>query len=148
METISFARLSPFAFAPIRSTSQSAGLDLRSPRYTCLLPFSRELIATDLQILIPAGCYGRIASRSGLALNSSIDVAGGVIDRDYMGNIGVILVNNSPKPYYVHRGDKIAQIIIERYVEPKDVVELETYISAYFNDFDERGDRGFGSTGN
>ena len=47
-----------------------------------------------------------------------------------MGHIGVIWVNNGPRPYYVHRGDKIAQIVIEKYVEPKDV-ELETYISVY-----------------
>ena len=81
-------------------------------------------------------------------LNSSIDVAGGVIDRDYMGNIRAIIVNTRPWPYYVHRGDKIAQIIIEKYVEPKDVVDLETYISVYFKDFNENRDISFGSTSN
>lgn len=145
MEAIGFVRLTPFALAPVRSTSQSAGLDLRSPGYTCLLPYSRELILTDLQIIIPSNCYGRLASRSGLSLNNCIDVAGGVIDRDYVGNVGVILVNNSRHTYYVYRGDKIAQLIIEKYVEPKTVIEVKT---AVFDDnTNERGAKGFGSTG-
>lgn len=55
-----------------------------------------------------------------------------------MVNIRVILVNNGPQPYYLHRRDNISQIIIEIYVEPNEVVE---YISVYFN---ECGDRGFG----
>lgn len=146
MEAIGFIRLTPFAFPPVRSTSESAGLDLKSPLYTCLLPYSRALVLTDLQIIIPSGCYGRLASRSGLSLNSYVDVAGGVIDSDYTGNIGVILVNSSCYPYYIYRGDKIAQLIIEKYVEPKEVIELELPMFAD-NTNNERGIRGFGSSG-
>lgn len=145
MEAIGYVRLTSFALAPVRSTSQSAGLDLRSPDQVCLLPHTRELILTDLQIIIPPNCYGRIASRSGLSLNNCIDVAGGVIDRDYTGNVGVILVNNSRETYYIYRGDKIAQLIIEKYVEPKNVIEVKSAVLD--NNTNERKAKGFGSTG-
>lgn len=121
---ITFTRLTPFAFAPQRGSSHSAGLDLRSPTYIYIYPYSRQLILTDLQISMPPGCYARIASRSGLALNSSLDVVGGVVDRDFKGNIGVILANSSHNPYYVSRGDRIAQIIFEKCVEPDNCISF------------------------
>jgi len=66
------------------------------------------LIPTDLAVELPHNCYGRIASRSGLALNSFIEVAGGVVDRDYKGNVGVILYNHSDEDYTVEVGDRSA----------------------------------------
>jgi len=63
---------------------------------------------TDLQKQLPEGCYGRIAPRSGLALNHHIDIGGGV-DQYYRGNLGVILYNHSDIPLAVFfRGDLIA----------------------------------------
>ena len=59
------------------------------------------LISTDLQIQLPEGCYGRIAPRSGMALEHHIDLGGGVIDEDYRGNLCVILFNHPDAPYAV-----------------------------------------------
>jgi hypothetical protein len=56
-------------------------------------PSGKVLALTDIQIAVPQGCYGRVAPRSGLAHKNFIDVGAGVIDRDYRGNVGVILFN-------------------------------------------------------
>jgi dUTP pyrophosphatase len=53
----------------------------------------KVLAKTDIQIAVPNDCYGRVAPRSGLAHKNFIDVGAGVIDRDYRGNVGVILFN-------------------------------------------------------
>ena len=78
----------------------------------------KTLIQTDLQIQLPEGCYGRIAPRSGLALQHHIDVGGGVVDTDYRGNVGVVLYNHSDLPFTVSRGDRIAQLICEQIYYP------------------------------
>jgi dUTP pyrophosphatase len=57
------------------------------------------VIETDLQIKLRGGCYGRVAPRSGLALQHHIDIGGGVIDEDYRDNLGVIIFNYSEKPF-------------------------------------------------
>ena len=98
------------------------------------------LISTDLQIQLPEGCYGRIAPRSGMALEHHIDVGGGVIDQDYPGNLCVILFNHSDVPYAVSRGDRIAQLICEKIYYP-------TLTEVQLLDITERGERGFRSTG-
>lgn len=88
----------------------------------------------------PEGTYGRIAPRSGLAWKHSIDVGAGVIDADYRGNVGVILFNFSDKDFEVKKGDRIAQLILEK-ISYCDIVET--------SDLDDtsRGEGGFGSTG-
>ena len=68
----------------------------------------------DLKMAIPKGLYGRIAPRSSLSVNHSIDVGGGVIDSDFRGIIQVILINHSSHPFSVNVGDKIAQLIFEK----------------------------------
>lgn len=59
----------------------------------------RALIRTDLAVELPAGCYARIAPRSGLAYHSGLDVGAGVVDPDYTGNLGVLLFNHSKIDY-------------------------------------------------
>jgi len=54
---------------------------------------------------MPEGCYGRIAPRSGLALRHSIDVAAGVIDPDYRGEVAALLCNNGAAPFVIKAGD-------------------------------------------
>lgn len=81
-----------------------------------------------------------MAPRSGLAWKNSIDVGAGVIDEDYRGNIGVVLFNLSDVDFNVTRGDRIAQLLLEKIITPE-VVEVEELIET------ERGDGGFGSTG-
>ena len=95
---------------------------------------------TDLQFTFPSGCYGRIAPRSGLSYNNFIDVGGGVIDPDYTGNVAIILFNFSDVDFAVKRGDRIAQLILERIYLP-DLVEMRSLIDT------TRGASGFGSSG-
>ena len=99
-----YVKLTENALPPTRESSGAAGLDLRSA-YDVLIPASGNgLVKTDLAIQLPPGCYGRIAPRSGLALQHHIDVGGGVIDEDYRGNLCVILFNHSDRPFQIRRG--------------------------------------------
>ena len=90
--------LSPDAYVPQRATFKSIGYDLYSPKTIVLPPHSRQCVLVDIAITLPQGTYGRIAPRSGLALKG-IDIAGGVIDPDFTGNIGVIMVNQGPAEF-------------------------------------------------
>lgn len=140
MSSIGFMKLSKYAFLPTRGSAQSAGLDLRSPYKTLVPKHGKTLILTDLAVKLPTNCYGRIASRSGLALINFIEVAGGVIDQDYTGNLGVILYNHSDIDYIVQPGDRIAQLICEVVLHPNvyEISEIEET---------DRNCGGFGSTG-
>ena len=90
----------------------------------------------------PRGSYGRIAGRSGLAFNHSLDIMGGVIDPDYHGNIIVLLINHSDDDYEVKLLERIAQVIPERFVQKVEIKEMEEFEEEF-----ERGSQGFGSTG-
>lgn len=100
----------------------------------------KELVKTDLSIAIPKDTYARIAPRSGLAWKHFIDTGAGVVDYDYRGNVGVILFNHADKDFEVKKGDRVAQMILERITTPE-VVEVEDLEAT------ERGAGGFGSTG-
>ena len=100
----------------------------------------KALISTGLAMSIPAGNYGRIAPRSGLAAKHMIDVGAGVIDADYRGEVRVLLFNLSDVDFTVKAEDRIAQIIIEKYT-PCELVEVEELTATV------RGAGGFGSTG-
>ncbi|XP_054259611.1 deoxyuridine 5'-triphosphate nucleotidohydrolase-like [Macrosteles quadrilineatus] len=101
---------------------------------------SSVVIRTDLAILLPDGCYGRIAPRSGLAVTHSISIGGGVIDRDYTGDIRVILFNHSDEDVHIKRGTRVAQLICEAALQP-DLYELTELRNTM------RGNKGFGSSG-
>ncbi|XP_051484534.1 deoxyuridine 5'-triphosphate nucleotidohydrolase, mitochondrial isoform X2 [Apus apus] len=135
-----FTKLSQNAFAPSRGSARAAGYDLYSA-YDCVIPpMEKAVVKTDIQIALPAGCYGRVAPRSGLAAKHFIDVGAGVIDEDYRGNVGVVLFNFGKETFQVKKGDRIAQLICERICYP----ELEEVQAL---DDTERGEGGFGSTG-
>nr|WGL40786.1 dUTP pyrophosphatase [Tawny frogmouth aviadenovirus A] len=140
-ERLRFKRLSLRAIPPVRSSSDAAGYDLYSATDVVVPAGGRWLIPTDLAFQFPAGCYGRIAPRSGLAYKFYIDVGAGVIDPDYRGNVCVLLYNFSEFNFNVRRGDRIAQLILERYCAPAHCEEVESLEDSY------RGVEGFGSTG-
>ena len=98
------------------------------------------MVGTGLAFGIPEGNYGRIAPRSGLAAKHSIDVGAGVIDSDYRGEVKVLLFNFSDVDFKFNEGDRIAQMIIEKYTMTL-ITEVEKL------DETVRGDGGFGSTG-
>ena len=133
-------RLSDDAIVPTRGTSHSVGFDLYSVSDVNILPRSQVLIPTDISIVLPKGTYGRIAPRYGLAVKYCIDVGAGVIDPDYTGNIHVLLFNfDSKNVFRVSKGDRIAQLILEKYFEA--TIEEVSIIPDT-----ERGSAGFGST--
>lgn len=144
-EELVYRLLSGKARPPVKASREAAGFDLSSA-VDCVIPSgTRALVSTDLSITVPEGTYGRLASRSGLALNHCIDVAAGVVDRDFRGNVGVVLVNSSPQPFVVRAGDRVAQLVCERVSYPA-LVEAGT-ASAAVVPTGERNDSGFGSTG-
>ena len=134
-----FVRLTEHARSPTRGSHKADGFDLYSASNTTVPAMVKELIFTDLQIQLPNGCYGRIATHSGLALAYRIDFCAGVIGEDYRGNICVIIYNYLDTPFIVTCGDRIAQIICEKTSYP--TLEVKTLHNT------ERGAEGFGSTG-
>ena len=129
---------------PAYSTKDSAGMDLRASlgEPIELKPLQRVLVPTGIYIELPQGYECQIRPRSGLALKHGITVLNspGTIDADYRGEIGVILVNLSDKPFVINNGERICQMVVARYerVEWEPVDSLEE---------SERGDGGFGHTG-
>jgi len=142
--TLQFCKLHDSATVPSKGSAQSAGFDLSSAQKLVIEPRCRMLVKTGLAIAIPSGCYGRIAPRSGLALKSGIDVLAGVIDTDYRGDVGVILVNLGTSAFEINVGDRIAQLILERIETNASVEEVPspTDLGTTW-----RGAGGFGSTG-
>jgi dUTP pyrophosphatase len=118
----------------------AAGCDLYSAYDVVIPAHNQNIIKTDLQISVPLGTYGRIASRSGLSINHNIEVGAGVIDADYRGNVCIVLYNHSNQDFYVKAGDRIAQLICTRILLPP-IVEID-----HLNCTD-RNKNGFGSTG-
>eukprot|EP00742_Colponemidia_sp_Colp-10_P009355 GILJ01010193.1.p1 GENE.GILJ01010193.1~~GILJ01010193.1.p1 ORF type:complete len:168 (-),score=28.93 GILJ01010193.1:131-634(-) len=140
MSTLFVKKLSEHATIPARASAGAAGYDLSSA-HECVVPAKgKQIVKTDLAISVPAGCYGRVAPRSGLAWKNFIDVGAGVIDEDYRGNVGVILFNHSDQDFVVNKGDRVAQLVLERIMvcPVQEVEDLEDTA---------RGAGGFGSTG-
>ena len=128
-------------FLPHYDLIFETGFFLLSSAYNIVIPANgREVVKTDLQIAVPDDCYGRIAPRSGLAIKHFIDVGAGVIDKDWRGEVIVVLYNFSKQDYQVRIGDRVAQLICEKisYPEIQEVPSLEDT---------KRGVNGYGSTG-
>lgn len=139
-ERLLFKRLHPGARLPARGSARAAGLDLCAVERVTIAAGARAAVRTGLAVEIPAGFYGRVAPRSGLAVRQGIDVLAGVIDSDYRGEILCALVNHGDEPFEVEPGARVAQLVIEAIAtpEPAWAEELEET---------ERGAGGFGSTG-
>jgi dUTP pyrophosphatase len=133
-------RLSKTAILPVRASAGAAGYDLASAHHVVVPARGKQIVPTDLAISLPAGVYGRIAPRSGLAWKHFIDVGAGVIDADYIGCVSVILFNHSDQDFKVAAGDRVAQLILEK-IAIATVVEVEELAAT------NRGSGGFGSTG-
>ena len=77
-------------------------------------PHGKAIIKTDITIEIPIGFYGRVAPRSGMSWKKHTDIGAGVIDADYRGTIGFVMFNHSSVDINIEKGDRIAQLIIEK----------------------------------
>ena len=136
-------RLSVNAYLPqyAHGSDEDAGMDLRSIEDIELAPGEPSVVSTGLAIELPPGYEAQVRPRSGLALNHAITLPNSpaTIDPGYRGEIRVIMLNLGRVPYKVHRGDRIAQMVIARY-EQVEWEETELNTSA-------RGHGGFGSSG-
>lgn len=138
--SLKFVKLKEFAKIPVRKTPGSAGLDLSSAYDSVIPPGEARRVKTEIAVTIPENCYGQIAERSGFSYDNEVSILGGVVDRDYTGELVIQLLNHGKTQLKISRGDRIAQLICHKiaYPEPVEVDNL---------DATERGDAGFGSTG-
>jgi len=129
---------------PAYATEGSAGMDVRAflNDPVTLLPGERALIPTGLYIALPQGYECQIRPRSGLAIKHGISLVNspGTVDSDYRGEIGVIVINHSDKPFTVNDGERICQMVIAPYTRVG-WTQVESL------DETERGAGGFGHSG-
>jgi dUTP pyrophosphatase len=128
------------AFIPVYSHPGDAGADLRSCVDDVIPARGKQLIATGIRLKLPPGHVGLIWPRSGLAVKRSLDCGAGVIDSEYRGEVKVLLFNHSDEDYAVKAGDRIAQLIVQKF-EKIDFIPVDSLEDTV------RGGNGFGSTG-
>ena len=117
------------------------GLHLAARRL--IAPGERALVPTGLAVALPPGYAGFVVPRSGLALRHGVSIVNtpGIVDAGYRGEVMVLLINHDPTtPVTLERGDRIAQLVIQR-VERAELIEIDELPPS------DRGAGGFGSTG-
>lgn len=127
---------------PAYATDGAAGMDVVAAEDVVLAPGARHAVATGLSVAIPDGYEIQVRPRSGLALKHGISVPNtpGTIDSDYRGELKVILINLGSEPFAIHRGDRIAQLVLAP-------VTRAAWVEVDELDDTARGGGGFGSTG-
>jgi dUTP pyrophosphatase len=129
---------------PAYMSPNASGMDLHAAvkDETVLNPGEIKLISTGISVAIPPGFEAQIRPRSGLALKHGVGILNtpGTIDADYRGEVGIILINLGKSPLVVKRGDRIAQMIINKVYQAH--LELSSDLSPT-----ERNEGGFGHTG-
>lgn len=162
-------RLHPDAIIPKKALKDDAGFDLVAVEDTIIEPNETKLIKTGLAVELPPGYEMQIRPRSGVTLKTNLRVQLGTVDANYRGEVGVIVDNvyalppgtfkifgnsysidgsviadlyckNKHKSYFIRKGDRIAQAVIQR-LPAVEMVEVEELSES------ERGAGGFGSTG-
>lgn len=132
-------KLDKGAICPTRAHDVDAGLDLYSMESGYVRAHSKRVFHTGVHVEIPHEKCGLLVSKSGLNIKESICTTG-LIDEDFSGEIKVAMYNHGDREYYVHKGDKISQLVILQcfYEDVEIVDELEEV---------GRGTNGYGSTG-
>lgn len=133
---------------PSRAHDGDAGVDLYSAVDIELQPGRRALVPTGIAVAIPYGMVGLVHPRSGLATRVGLSIVNtpGTIDAGYRGEVKVTLINLDPdEPIAVRRGDRIAQLLVQR-VELPELVEVTSFDEAGLGDT-TRGEGGHGSSG-
>jgi dUTP pyrophosphatase len=134
------ARVGENGSLPEYSSTGAAGADLRASEPVEIAPGGRAAVPTALRLQIPPGHVGLVWPRSGLAVRHGIDTLAGVIDSDYRGEVRVVLVNHGEGAVRIERGDRIAQLLVQR-------VERAAFAAVPTIDETDRGEGGFGSSG-
>jgi dUTP pyrophosphatase len=129
-------------FLPTMGNPGDAGYDLRSSVAKVLKSGERALLPTGVSLALPQGCVGLVHPRSGLAVNHGVTVlnAPGTVDAGYRGEISVTLINHGAEDFTISIGDRIAQIVFQKF-------EVASFIQVSELPGSMRGTAGFGSTG-
>lgn len=133
-------KLSLEAKLPSYAHPGDAGMDLFAAEDYQINPGERQNCRTGIAVQIPEEYAGLIWDKSGIAFKNGMKIMGGVIDSGYRGEVGVVMFNLSKEAYTIKKGDKVAQMLIQKIESPE---ILET------NNLNEtaRGSGAFGSTG-
>jgi dUTP pyrophosphatase len=140
---IKIKKTHPDAIIPAYQTKGAAGFDFHSVDYHLIMPGDTKLIDTGIAVELPECIELQVRPRSGLSFKTGIRVANspGTVDEDFRGSIQVILQNTGALPFEIKKGDRIAQGVLSRF-EKGEFLEIESLSET------ERGEKGFGSTGN
>jgi len=127
---------------PTMGNSGDAGYDLKAAGDVVIAPGERALVTTGVKLALPAGYVALVHPRSGLAIKHGITVlnAPGTVDAGYRGEIAVTLINHSNESFSIDKGDRIAQLLFQKFESPR-FVEIQELPGS------QRGSAGFGSTG-
>ena len=141
---VKIKKLRPNAILPQYQSKHSAGMDLHAclDEAMVIKPMDRVIVPTGLSVELPDGYEALIYARSGLAYRDGITMANGtgVIDADYRGEYGVLIVNLSNDDFVIEPNARIAQLVISQY-------ERVSWVETDDLSITERGTGGFGSTG-
>jgi dUTP pyrophosphatase len=144
MLEVPLVRLDPELPVPSYARAGDAGADLYARTGVTIPPGGgRALIPTGIGVAIPLGYAGFVQPRSGLALRHGVTLANspGLIDSGYRDEVAVILINTDPRhEFEIRRGDRIAQLVIQR-------VESASFVGVDELPLSDRGLGGFGHTG-
>lgn len=137
---IKVKKINPEARIPRYTINGDAAMELYSVENFTLKSSGLKVCPTGIAMTIPKGYVGLIWDKSGIALKKGIKTMGGVIDSNYCGEIGVLMKNLSDENYEINKGDKVAQMLIQKVENPvlEEVDDLKDT---------DRGENGFGSTG-
>jgi len=117
-----------------------AGADLKAGADLVVPARGRLLAPTGISIALPEGYAGLVWPRSGLAVKHGLDCGAGVIDPQYRGEVKVLLFNHTDTDFHIKKGDRIAQLLIQK-------VETVEFVKVDELDGTQRGEGGFGSSG-
>jgi dUTP pyrophosphatase len=140
---IHLVRLDPDLPLPAYAHPGDAGADLLTTVDVTLRPGERAMVPTGIALALPEGYVALVHPRSGLAARHGLSIVNtpGTIDAGYRGEIKVMLINHDPaEPIELRRGDRIAQLVVQRFERARFVEVTELPDSS-------RGDGGYGSTG-
>ena len=138
-EVLQVVKITERATFPSKAYEKAAGHDLYSAYDYKIPPQGKEKVVTDIRVKVPEGTYGRIAPKSGPAMQNHISIGAGVVDEDYTGNLSILVFNLSNSEFDIKTGDSIAQLICERIAHPT-LIEVSSLTQT------ERGEKGFGSS--
>lgn len=137
---IKIIKLDRNAKIPSYAHHGDAGMDFYCLNKTVVEPKKRKAVLTGIALEIPKGFVGLIWDKSGLALKNGIKTMAGVIDSGYRGEVQIVVYNTNQKQFIFEKGDKVAQMLIQK-IESPELVEVENISDS------NRGTGGFGSTG-